>query len=204
VRRAHTTEGLWRIAVLVTSVMVVGVACTMFQSSDRKEQPQRLVGEPPEQESPFAYQGRPGETSRVETSGRLKDDRPDAGGSEADAGTTGSEGPAGDQNGVSTSGTESAPATSEQMPEPPDQKQRDPGDYRCFSCVRICPTAEASCEAGQRDTICGWGVHARKDAARSLAKAECSGALERERGRGEWDKITGECPPADCREPAVK
>lgn len=165
--------------------MLLGMGCSGLQAgSETEDDPQELVGAPPEDDEAFAYAGQPDEASRVEESGKLDED------SEADEASE-----------PESQSEESVSGTGE-MPEAGATETKDgrgDADDRCFSCIRLCPADKPSCDASDGDVICGWGVHEEQETARQLARAECEGALKREREVGGWREISGECPPATCR-----
>jgi len=183
--RRYEACGYLLLAAGLAAGMLLGVGCSGLQAgSENEDDPQELVGAPPEDDEAFAYAGEPKETSRVEESGKLDEE------SEADEASD----PEG-QSEESVSGTGEMPEAGETD----NEGRRGEADDRCFSCVRLCPADKPSCDASDGDVICGWGVHEEQETARQLARAECDGALEREREVGDWREISGECPPATCR-----
>lgn len=88
------------------------------------------------------------------------------------------------------------PKPPEGAPAPPPKTS--PEQVQCFSCVKICALDDPKCE-GSEDLICGWGVDEGRDAAATMASAQCDGALDLARETPRWGRIEGACPVATCR-----
>lgn len=174
VGRPADRGAIWTLA-CVLLVVGFGVGCGGPREVEREseESTAEFVGDPPsERDDPFRVAETPETAKPAESTGYI-----------------GGEGE-GDEEGKADREAESGTA-------PPA------GKNRCHACVRICPMRDgggAECE-GERDVICGWGVHADPEMARQLARAECNGALEMAREMDQWSRIEGECPPAECRSP---
>jgi hypothetical protein len=185
----------------------VGLAgCGSRQNTD-EETDEEVVGKPPSKtDDPYYVMNMPEEAESAESSGYI--------------GGTDEEGEVGKATGKSDDTSSEEPTDDEQAnsepvrvskAEPPDDQQREKRDemserrgVQCYSCVRICPLTGGSggspdCSNGERDVICGWGMHSDKTSARELAAAECNGALEMAREMKQWSRIEGECPPPTCR-----
>ncbi len=179
---------VWLAAGLVFGGLVA--ACGSAQTAD-EEADESMVGKPPsETDDAYHVVQMPEEAVEAESSGYI--------GPEEGEGDD----PSDESEEASEKGVRAAEA------DPPDEADRraaPDGGMQCFSCVRICPLSEASgdadCSGGERDVICGWGVHSERSSARQLAVAECNGALDLARETRQWSQIEGECPSPQCRPP---
>ena len=170
--------------------MMGAVGCGSSGKEARGEE--KVIGAPPsEGEDPFQMMTTPEDASEVSSSGYIGPEE----GDEQEDEKEGS--PEDEPVAVEASRAKPEDGATEPPPKP------EGSGVRCFSCVRICPVDEASrgaeCAGGERDVICGWGVHGREADAARLAKAECDGALDMARRMKTWSRIEGECPPATCR-----
>lgn len=195
--RRTSVRALFRpLAAAAALLLAAGAACAGTQNADGDEESEtEVVGAPPsESEDPFRVAETPERAERAESSGYIGDEKTEEGGEDETADDS-SEQPS-DSDSVAVRASEADPSEDEADPPP------SASETRCFSCVRICPIAEggdATCEGGDRDVICGWGVHDNPEKARELARAECDGALDMARQTEQWSRIEGECPPAECR-----
>jgi hypothetical protein len=185
------------VAVGVAMFVAAGAACAGARDTDHAgESESEIVGAPPsESEDPVQVAETPEGAERAESSGSIGvDEQPEG---EAD-GTNGDPSEPSPSDSVAVRASEAAPSGDET--DPPASES----ESRCFSCVRICSLEGddgAACEGGDRDVICGWGVHDRAEKARKMARAECDGALDIARQTEQWSRIEGECPPPECRDP---
>ncbi len=210
------------------AVWMVGVGlsgCGSTQSTD-EEVEREVVGKPPSKtDDPYYVMNMPEEAETAESSGYIgaaengrgadtESGSATVGTSESDGDTDTRHDPESESDAVSKAEPEDGAADSEPVrvskAEPPDNKRREKRDemsegrgVQCHSCIRICPLTDRGgdpdCSAGERDVICGWGMHSEKKSARELAAAECNGALEMAREMKQWSRIEGECPPPTCR-----
>lgn len=193
------TWAMFRRATAVLVVVAMASGCAGADRASEGDDEREIVGQPPsESDDPFEVMKTPKEAQRAGRTGYIGDEE-----SEDESSSSESSAESNTEEGAGPRAAEASEAepTSEQRPDQPPP----PSEFRCFSCVRICPVAAngegTTCGNTDRDVVCGWGVHEDRERAEELARAECDGAVDLAGQMDQWSRIEGSCPPASCQSP---